>query len=105
MNSKIELNFVKSTGKLAPNRWWIGGSDKAQEGKFRWCYPKSADLLESTLPFPFAKGEPGENQEAEDCLEMINRNDVMALNDRACEASANFICEVRNLKMNSEPLF
>lgn len=61
--------------------------------------------MESTLPFPFAKGEPGENQEAEDCLEMINRNDVMALNDRACEASANFICEVRNIKMNSEPLF
>jgi hypothetical protein len=50
--------------------------------------------MESTLPLPFAKGEPGENQEAEDCLEIINRNDVLALNDRACEAFAYVICEV-----------
>jgi hypothetical protein len=50
--------------------------------------------MESTLPLPFAKGEPGENQEAEDCLEIINRNDVLALNDRACEAYAYVICEV-----------
>jgi hypothetical protein len=50
--------------------------------------------MESTLPLPFAKGEPGENQEAEDCLEIINRDDVLALNDRACENIAYFICEV-----------
>jgi hypothetical protein len=87
----------KNLANFSPRRWWIGASDKAQEGNFSWCYPNDAQTFDSVLSVPFAKGEPGLNHDAEDCVELINRGNRLALNDRACDVKNRYICEVNFL--------
>ena len=66
------------------NGYWIGATDKSQEGHFKW------ETTQKSLTFKnFAHGEPN-NIGDEDCL--VVRSDGK-WNDIPCDANAMIVCQ------------
>jgi len=69
---------------VAWGSWWIGLSDQAVEGQYKW-----ADGSPYTFPY-WNAGEPN-NSGNEDCTEMYNS--TYRWNDLPCNAGRYFVCE------------
>lgn len=69
---------------------WIGGSDKLQEGSFKW-------LNGTPLPpdFPWKHPNPS-NSGNEDCLEALKTTNsgTINYNDNKCGTRRYFVCEM-----------
>ncbi|XP_062620217.1 galactose-specific lectin nattectin-like [Saccostrea cucullata] len=80
--------FVANTlkNKDPSGRAWLGGTDKTQENTWIWKH--------SGLPLRFTnwnKGEPNDDKENEDCMEILSRNGMW--NDMPCSYLSMFVCE------------
>lgn len=79
--------------------WWIGGNDKAEDGKFRWVSDNTA------VPYPgyWGVGQPDNAEwipfEGADCVVLVDSNGEVGpwpggrWSDGKCGESRRFICE------------
>ncbi|XP_053474750.1 uncharacterized protein LOC128604003 [Ictalurus furcatus] len=85
INSKEEQVFISK--QLGSSRAWIGLSDRAVEGDWKWV-----DSTPLTTKF-WASGEPN-NEGDEDCAEIFSLNGNF-WNDQKCSNNKHWICERR----------
>jgi len=79
--------------------WWLGATDEATEGTFRWLYPDIDGAF--NFSFPFAPDEPdNEGMYGGDCLQLVNIGGNLFLKDNDCllKNSSTFVCEENPLK-------
>ena len=69
-------------------QYWVGGSDRAEEGVWRWESTKTP--ISSTVK-DWNPGEPSNDGGDGDCL-LINYGGYW--NDGPCHAVARYVCEV-----------
>lgn len=67
--------------------FWIGGTDKDDEGTFVWA----SDNRNVTL-FNWADEEPNDANGGEDCVN-VHVNLEFLWNDSACDEQSRFVCE------------
>ncbi|KAJ0062909.1 hypothetical protein NL108_008197, partial [Boleophthalmus pectinirostris] len=86
INSDEEQDFAQTLRKL----FWIGLSDREEEGVWRWV-----DSSQLTKSFWFSD-EPNNFNNDEDCVEvmMINDAPLNSWNDVSCGTKRTFICEM-----------
>uniref|UniRef100_A0A672HW15 C-type lectin domain-containing protein n=1 Tax=Salarias fasciatus TaxID=181472 RepID=A0A672HW15_SALFA len=83
IDSQEEQDFTRRF----PKRMWIGLTDRAQEGTWRWV---DGTLLQRSYWY---SGEPNDEWGEEDCAE-INYKDVEnSWNDMPCDRQIHWICE------------
>ncbi|XP_032868215.1 C-type lectin domain family 17, member A-like [Amblyraja radiata] len=83
INNAEEQSFLKKRFNVGR---WIGLSDSASEGDWRWV---DGTDYQSTVTF-WDKGEPNDANNGEDCGEI---NGVGQWNDQPCENKQKWICE------------
>ncbi|XP_072925308.1 CD209 antigen-like protein C isoform X2 [Hemitrygon akajei] len=83
INNAEEQDFLR---RNLQNRYWIGLSDAASEGDWRWV--DGTDYSSSSLNW--MEGEPNDDKNAEDCAEILVGG---KWNDLACDESQQWICE------------
>uniref|UniRef100_A0A672HX61 C-type lectin domain-containing protein n=1 Tax=Salarias fasciatus TaxID=181472 RepID=A0A672HX61_SALFA len=85
INSREEQDFSRRLSK----RMWIGLTDRAQEGTWRWV---DGSPLNTSYWFP---GEPNNNQmgKEEDCGEIYSIAEGNNWNDWSCDSQNHWICE------------
>ncbi|XP_026798874.3 CD209 antigen isoform X1 [Pangasianodon hypophthalmus] len=87
INSKEEQDFI--TKQLGGSRAWIGLSDIATEGEWKWV-----DGTPLTTMY-WRTGEPN-NANEEDCAEIFEPHDTKCWNDQKCSDLAPWICEKKS---------
>ncbi|KAB5518543.1 hypothetical protein PHYPO_G00167270 [Pangasianodon hypophthalmus] len=87
INSKEEQDFI--TKQLGGSRAWIGLSDIATEGEWKWV-----DGTPLTTMY-WRTGEPN-NANEEDCAEIFEPRDTECWNDQKCSDLAPWICEKKS---------
>lgn len=71
--------------------YWLGGT-RSDNGHFYWLNGKFV----SSSVYRWGPGEPNNVNHNENCLDLTSySNSYIAINDRACDSPANFICEER----------
>ena len=81
-----ELAWLSDAARaVSPRGYWLGLTDEAAEGDFRWVDGQPGDAL------PWAPNEPNDFDGVEDCVELIAEDAV--LNDLPCWAASGFVCE------------
>ncbi|XP_059848125.1 C-type lectin domain family 4 member G-like isoform X2 [Hypanus sabinus] len=83
INNAEEQEFLINT---LQSRYWIGLSDAASEGDWRWV--DGTDYSSSSSNW--SKGEPNDEKNAEDCVETFDNG---KWNDLPCVTSQSWICE------------
>ncbi|XP_055364164.1 uncharacterized protein LOC114843184 [Betta splendens] len=86
INSPEEQEFIRSWKKRA----WIGLTDAETEGTWKWV---DGTLLES--PRYWARSEPNNAVNNEDCGEIKNFDSQNSWNDLPCDLQNNWICETK----------
>ena len=86
MNYRNIFNSLKE-------RAWIGLTDEAYEGEWRWLNDEIA-LPNQT---PWNKGEPNNYQNNEDCAQLNDKSPV--LNDSRCSIILPGVCEIDESKL------
>lgn len=86
IHSAEELaQIIEAAGAIGIGDWWIGLSDRAEEGTFRW---------EDGSPYDFEAWRPGEPNnavEAENCAVLVGWR---AWNDTDCASTFSYICQL-----------
>ncbi|XP_072925310.1 CD209 antigen-like protein C [Hemitrygon akajei] len=83
INNAEEQDFL---GENLQNRYWIGLSDAASEGDWRWV--DGTDYSSSSTNW--MEGEPNDEKNAEDCVETLASG---KWNDMPCDNNQHWICE------------
>ena len=68
--------------------FFIGGNDVKTEGQYEWV---NSEYLAPSLTWN--PGEPNNHNDEEDCLSLLHHHHSLALNDRTCNRTGNFICQ------------
>ncbi|XP_072104393.1 uncharacterized protein [Mobula birostris] len=87
INNANEQDFLTTTYRT---RHWIGLSDAASEGDWRWV--DGTDYYSSSRYWD--EGEPNNDKDAEDCVEIL---DTGKWNDLPCDERRYWICETSAL--------
>jgi hypothetical protein len=78
--------------------WWSGGSDVAEEGNYKWCYPDRAINMTMSSIIKWNAGQPDNAGKNEHCVNFIIQGGVpptnMVYSDYTCSTELKFICEV-----------
>lgn len=87
------IEFVKNSDKYGDwIRFWIGGSDLAEEGTFTWTSSNKRLTYADWGP-----NEPNNKDGNENCMELFHnskwKGGIWMWNDNICEFKAYFICE------------
>jgi hypothetical protein len=91
INDAAENTFVQSHLTVAS---WIGGSDTATEGTWRWANDSSVFFMggNSVGYGNWSSGEPNDSGGNEDCAEAYTNG---LWNDDTCSTAHGFVCEVQ----------
>lgn len=79
---------------LQKDAFHVALHDHNDEGNFKWCKDNNSLPLKQDKLLKFASGEPS-NLLSDNCAVIQGVDDVLQLNDVSCNATFNFICEVR----------
>ena len=71
----------------AEGRYWVGGEDVTDEGKFSWINGERVNSL------PWNYGQPNNGNRNEHCLAMMDSKHFDFF-DAACSTKYHFICEI-----------
>jgi hypothetical protein len=78
--------------------WWSGGSDIAEEGNYKWCYPDRAINMTMSSIIKWTGGQPDNAGKNEHCVNFIIQGGVPPTNvvfsDYTCSTELKYICEV-----------
>ncbi|XP_072333768.1 CD209 antigen-like protein C [Scyliorhinus torazame] len=89
INAPEEQTFFNKTVKDKKENYWIGLTDRAEEGKWKWVDGSTASSLN------WQKGQPDNFQNNENCAVIGEdyRDQTVGWNDDNCGKSHPFICE------------
>ena len=85
LEALAEHQTLALLGVPGDGNWWIGLSDQANEGDFRWVDGAALDWDQAT----WSEGEPND-LEGEDCVHFTPGGEW---NDAACDIALGFVCE------------
>ncbi|XP_022112072.1 uncharacterized protein LOC110991164 [Acanthaster planci] len=88
IDSQAELDFITQAKENISGTWWIGFSDSAEEGQWRWVDCSAPSGLNGTY---WADGQPSDTTGTENCAELTQDS---KFNDLACTSQLMYVCEI-----------
>ncbi|XP_071822362.1 uncharacterized protein [Apostichopus japonicus] len=95
IDEEAEMNFLLENQLLEQYDWWIGMTDRASEGNFYWT---DCSMLSNYAESRWAAGQPSDVDGSDNCVQLSDNGNY---NDRDCESSFPYICEINT--SNYEP--
>ncbi|XP_071154210.1 aggrecan core protein-like isoform X1 [Mytilus edulis] len=86
VQTRDEGQWLKNQARQKGGDWWLGASDEANEGQWRWT---SGNTLEQHTNWAPKKPD---NNYGQDCLQMLASANYL-WNDQTCTNKINYICE------------
>lgn len=94
--------YLAPYGRGFAANWWMGASDQAEEGKFKWCYPDRVANMSMSSIMKWAPGQPDNGGNNENCVNIAIQGGVsptnVAYNDFPCSSELKYVCEVCRVK-------